>query len=126
MSLTKTVAEAPRDWLIRKNGYYYRPDRRGYTGNVHEAGQYTEVEAKAEASIQPECMEAVPLFSVLNGYTDSDLMQRWMRQEVRNPAKRGGIQLWAKVSERFCIGSTSAREVCRRHGVTPDTMVRKS
>ena len=34
-----------RVYLIRKNGYYYRPNARGYTSYVAEAGRYTEREA---------------------------------------------------------------------------------
>lgn len=48
-----------REWFIRKNGYFYRPDRRGYTKDVIGAGLYTEAEAKSEAAIEPDCMSAV-------------------------------------------------------------------
>lgn len=48
-----------RQWLIRKRGYYYRPDRAGYTANVAEAGRYTEEEAKQEAAIEPSIMQAI-------------------------------------------------------------------
>ena len=37
----------------RKDGYWYRPNRQGYTTVKAEAGRYTESEAKAEASIEP-------------------------------------------------------------------------
>lgn len=48
-----------REWLILKGGYFYRPDRSGYTRDVIAAGLYTEAEAKAEAAIEPDCMSAV-------------------------------------------------------------------
>ncbi len=48
-----------REWLIRKSGYFYRPDRSGYTKDVIAAGLYTEAEAKAEAAIEPDCMTAM-------------------------------------------------------------------
>lgn len=51
---------AERTWVIRKRGYFYRPNRSGYTANIHEAGLYTEQEAKAEARIEPRCMSAHP------------------------------------------------------------------
>lgn len=34
-------------FLIRKGGYYYRPNAQGYTASVHEAGRYPEAEAVA-------------------------------------------------------------------------------
>lgn len=42
------------EWLIRKNGYFYRPNRSGYTMEKVAAGRYTKAEADAEASIEPE------------------------------------------------------------------------
>lgn len=41
-----------RDWLIRKSGYFYRPDFSGYTQEVVAAGLYTEAEAKRESQIE--------------------------------------------------------------------------
>ncbi|AWY09290.1 hypothetical protein vBRpoSV10_168 [Ruegeria phage vB_RpoS-V10] len=38
-------------WVIRKRGYFYRPNSQGYTGSVSEAGLYTEEEAKKHALI---------------------------------------------------------------------------
>lgn len=49
-----------RDWVIRKCGYFYRPNRRGYTYSIAEAGRYTEKEARAEAAIEPWQISAHP------------------------------------------------------------------
>lgn len=57
-------------------------------------------------------------------HTDDELIRRWLR--AQKPAKRGGTFLWARVVEQFCIGSTSATDVCRRHGFEPDTIVKKT
>lgn len=46
------------DWVIRKAGYFYRPNRAGYTSDIREAGRYSEVEAKREAEIEPWHMSA--------------------------------------------------------------------
>lgn len=51
----------PDAWLIVKNGYYYRPNRAGYTSSIEDAGRYTEAEAKTEAAIEPSIMRAIPL-----------------------------------------------------------------
>jgi len=44
----------PREYLIRKNGYFYRPNRAGYTLEKVAAGRYTKSEAEREARIEPE------------------------------------------------------------------------
>lgn len=58
-------------------------------------------------------------------HTDSELMRRWLYAQNTRRAMRYGVPLWSKVSEVFCIGSTSAANVCKRHGYDPDMMVRK-
>jgi len=55
-----TPVNEPQAWLIRKGGYYYRPNRAGYTTSKAEAGRYTEAEARKEAEIEPSHMSAVP------------------------------------------------------------------
>lgn len=40
-------------WLIRKNGYFYRPKSRGYTASIYEAGLYSREDAEQEARIEP-------------------------------------------------------------------------
>lgn len=49
-----------QDWVIRKRGYFYRPNRAGYTSSIHEAGRYTDSEAKAEAKVEPWRISAHP------------------------------------------------------------------
>lgn len=53
------TTEEPREWLIRKGGYFYRTDSCGYTTRKTEAGRYTKSRAEAEASIEPWHMSAV-------------------------------------------------------------------
>lgn len=56
-------------------------------------------------------------------HTDDELVRRWLRAQRPLTKRIGGAFLWAKVSEEFCIGSTSAQQVCRRHGFDPDVRV---
>lgn len=37
-------------YVLRKRGYFYRPNSRGYTASVHEAGRYTAAEAQAHVN----------------------------------------------------------------------------
>jgi hypothetical protein len=40
-------------WLIKKRGLYYRPNRKGYTKYLSQAGRYTKDEAVSESFIDP-------------------------------------------------------------------------
>ena len=57
-------ATVARDWLILKDGYYYRPNRAGYTKEVSAAGRYTKAEADREAAIEPWHMSAVHITTI--------------------------------------------------------------
>lgn len=50
---------APKEWLIKKGGYYYRQNFCGYTTAKFEAGRYTEQDACKEATIEPWHMKAI-------------------------------------------------------------------
>lgn len=58
----------PADYLIQKDGYWYRPNKQGYTNSVMAAGRYTRRDAERECEIEPWHMKAVPLsdFRVLS------------------------------------------------------------
>jgi len=40
--------------IIRKRGYFYRPDWCGYTASIHEAGRYPRQEAEDHATTSDE------------------------------------------------------------------------
>lgn len=54
-------------------------------------------------------------------HSDTALIHRWLCN--RRLAKRFGTPLSAIVSEVFAVGSTSANQICRRHGFDPDQKV---
>ena len=55
------------DWVIRKSGYFYRPNRSGYTQNIAEAGRFTEKFARDEAAIEPHRMSGSSHFRICRG-----------------------------------------------------------
>ena len=59
--MTADTTEEPRDYLIRKGAFWYRPNKQGYTSEVVAAGRYTRADAECEASTEPWNMKAVPL-----------------------------------------------------------------
>jgi hypothetical protein len=59
-----TPTTPPLDHLIMKEGFYYRPNKSGYTKEVSAAGRYTKADAEREARIEPWHMSAVPVTSV--------------------------------------------------------------
>lgn len=59
-------------------------------------------------------------------HTDGELVRRRLYALNTRRAMRYGVPLWSRVADEFCIGSTSAWHVCKRHGYDPDMMVRKT
>jgi hypothetical protein len=53
------MSEEPREYLIKKGSYFYRPDCAGYTSFKFDAGRYTKERAEAGASIEPWHMQAI-------------------------------------------------------------------
>lgn len=54
-----------RVWLIRKRGYFYRPNFAGYACCKAEAGRYTKAEADAEVANEPASVKAIHQDDVL-------------------------------------------------------------
>lgn len=48
-----------KEWLIKKGGYFYRPNKCGYTTSKLEAGRYTKEDAEREAAVEPCHMSAI-------------------------------------------------------------------
>lgn len=97
----ESVAEGPNAWLIRKGGYFYRPNCQGYTTSKAEACRYTEAEAKSEASVEPWHMSAIladdvptPARSSLNLYTAGAL------SAVRAEARREALALAKSIAQK--------------------------
>lgn len=95
-------------WLIRKRGYFYRPDRKGYTANVHEAGRYTREEAEATARIDPSIISAHPLSEFLPPVQKAPY------------AELPELQAWAA----FLMGSRDPDFIIGKAGQQPDYMHR--
>lgn len=131
------MPETPaRDWVIRKNGYFYRANRSGYTMEVCAAGRYTEQEARAEARVEPHSISAHPLSEfvtmpetpALTGtvadISDAELLRRAVIT-CRDRSRRKGEKhpRWTAVMDAFLLGSTYAHQLCERFGLNPNEEV---
>lgn len=77
-----------REWLIRKDGYFYRPNCQGYTTRKIEAGRYTKAKAEAEASVEPWHMSAVHQDDIPDEPAVADLNSEITRLTADNEALR--------------------------------------
>lgn len=58
--------------------------------------------------------------------TDAEILERAVRA-ARSPTLPRGFRhaRWVAVRDAFCVGSTTATELCRRFGLDPDEVVRR-
>jgi hypothetical protein len=62
----------------------------------------------------------------VNDIADSELVRRVVAAAAQACIKRtGGIPLWSKVGQLFCLGSGYSAQLCRRYGYDPQLMVRR-
>jgi hypothetical protein len=50
ISLCDETGNMAEEVVIRKRGYFYRPNWQGYTASIHEAGRYLRCEAEKHAA----------------------------------------------------------------------------
>lgn len=55
---------------------------------------------------------------------DAELLRRAVRN-CRRGNRREKSPLWSVVSDRFALGSTFSRQLCRRFELDPDEMVKR-
>lgn len=62
----------------------------------------------------------------VNDIPDAELIRRVIAGQRRLPRKltTRTQPLWAKVGDRFCLGSTYSMQLCRRFGFDPNEQVR--
>lgn len=101
------MAETPaRNWVIRKNGYFYRANRSGYTAEVSAAGLYTEQEARAEANAEPGRITAHPRseFATMSTTpTDAELLD-WLE-------KKDGYGLISDDEGRWAVSASGTQNL---------------
>lgn len=117
-------------FLLKKRGYFYRPNARGYTADVAEAGLYDRKEAEERARMSPGVtMHPVSEFimdktGTVNDIPDAALLKRAVRGARSSQYhKRVKHPRWVAVMDTFSIGSTYAHQLCRRFGFNPDELV---
>lgn len=88
-----------RDWLIRKNGYFYRPNRCGYTQEVIAAGLYTEAEARAVALVEPESISAHHISEWAVPVESGCVLEWLVIDRLRSASQAGGVPAgWMDIS----------------------------
>lgn len=109
------MADAPKTWVIRKRGLFYRPDRCGYTSCIYQAGRYAEAEARQEAAVEPETMSAHPA-SEFEGKPPAALAER--HAEIAK--LRAENDRWQRVAGRHldCAMADIAEIARLRAGIT--------
>lgn len=98
-----------KEWVIWKSGYYYRPNRAGYTAEECAAGRYTEQEAKAEARIEPHHMFALHLpWKPCNPAAAAEVAA--LRAEVKR-LKAEAVTIQAEALERAAVVADEYAEI---------------
>lgn len=105
----------PLDHLIIKGGYYYRPNRSGYTKSRLAAGLYTKSAAEREALIEPWHMRAVrfddpiseevvepPLRKAAEGSVAERLIAE-IKSASYTLGYRAGLEAAAKLAADWCL-----------------------
>lgn len=87
-----------REWLIKKDGYFYRPNFCGYATSKFEAGRYTKTDADREAAVEPWHMKAIHQDDV----EDDPVSSRVRMDADRIEAFERELAEARKQSDRFC------------------------
>ena len=83
-----------RNWVVVKNGYYYRPGAHGYTANIEEAGRWTKAKALEYALVEPERI-SVKKFSEIMKSKRTRIVDRIYRRFDTRPLFSIGCVIWA-------------------------------
>lgn len=50
-------------WLLKRRGYWYRPEAAGYTANISEAGRFTDEEAASHCTAEGVTKHQAPIIT---------------------------------------------------------------
>lgn len=62
----------------------------------------------------------------VNDIPDNELLGRVLRSLQKRGRSREKLPLWSIVADKFALGSTYSGQLCRRFGLEPDELVRRS
>ncbi|WP_282076339.1 hypothetical protein [Epibacterium ulvae] len=91
------------EYLLIRNGYFYRPSAKGYTASCAEAGRFTKAEAleacantEDVAMVRADKAEEVAPICTTGIAPDADLAKdaaryRWLRDRNLDTIDRGGV-----------------------------------
>lgn len=95
------MSSEPREYLIRKGGYYYRPNCSGYTTSKFEAGRYTKAEAEREAAVEPWHMSAIHQDEITDEPEVVDFKAHIEALEADKARLREALAPFAKAADNF-------------------------
>jgi hypothetical protein len=95
-------------YLVRKDGYFYRPNAHGYTLHKFDAGRFTKDEAEKHAAVEPWHMSAVHEDDVPDE-RDPDKFIAGLRAEIETLNQR-----WEYLCADIGIESQSAQELTHK------------
>ena len=62
----------------------------------------------------------------VNDIPDNELLGRVLRSLQKRGRHREKLPLWSIVADKFALGSGYSCQLCRRYGLDPDEMVKRS
>ena len=86
------LIQMKNDYLITR-GIWEKPDSRGYTNDINEAGRYTEAAAKKAEQMMPHKCKAVRLYTHPASRQAVSVPKQWIKCTEQLPTEDAGTDL---------------------------------
>jgi len=88
IEINRTIHEIafPDCWVVKKRGYYYRPNAAGYTDRPSEAWRIPHAEAKKHEYLrdEPVTIHPAPPLDYVNSLVAMAVVERWLPKDMRS------------------------------------------